>query len=99
MPKKTTIQTIQQADRIPITIETGLLAQQANGAVMVRKGKMMILATGKGFAYAANGRLGLVRLVGKRKKQLGKRKKQLRYLKKEDINRYRAICNNPSIRK
>ncbi len=36
--------------------------------------------------------LGLIRLVGKRKKQL-------RYLKKEDINRYRAICNNLSIRK
>lgn len=36
--------------------------------------------------------LGLIKLVGKRKKQL-------RYLKNEDISRYRTICNTLSIRK
>ena len=45
MQKKSIEQTIPQADGSPISITTGLLARQANGAVVVRKGNAMLLAT------------------------------------------------------
>ena len=45
MPFETTTQTIQLADGRTITLGTGLLAQQADSAVLVRMGKAMVLAT------------------------------------------------------
>ena len=39
------VKTIEMADGRTITIETGKLAKQADGAVMVRMGDTMLLAT------------------------------------------------------
>jgi polyribonucleotide nucleotidyltransferase len=38
-------QTIQMPDGSTITLETGKLARQADGAVVLRSGKLMMLAT------------------------------------------------------
>ena len=43
----------------PISIETGRIAKQANGSVVVRQGGTMVLAPDLGPAYARTGRGGL----------------------------------------
>jgi polyribonucleotide nucleotidyltransferase len=45
MSPKGITQTIEMADGTVITIETGKLAKQAHGAVVVKTGKTMLLAT------------------------------------------------------
>ena len=43
------VKTIELADGRTITLETGKLAKQADGAVMLRMGNTMLLATGPCF--------------------------------------------------
>jgi len=56
-----TIKTIELADGRTITIETGKLAKQADGAVVVRMGETMLLATVVSAKEAKE--LGLVNVV------------------------------------
>ena len=86
-----------------LIFETGRIAKQAHGSVLVSCGETMVLSavtvantmrSGQDFFPQKDfaGRRGLLQ-------QVGRRRNLLNYVRKNDIERYRAILNTLGLRK